>query len=84
MDFTNEFVPYVALAVILWAIRETKKVSNKWIPILAVVLGIGYAFWEEGNLTPLILLKGAQYGLLAVGSVAAVKYFLETHKPYKN
>jgi Phage holin family Hol44, in holin superfamily V len=83
MDFTQEFLPYLGLAVILWAIRETQKVDNKWIPIIAVLLGVLYAFWEFGGVNPLAFLKGLQYALLGVGSVAAVKYFLETHKPYK-
>ncbi|MGM0807621.1 MAG: hypothetical protein ACQET8_23220 [Bacillota bacterium] len=83
MDFITEFVPYLALAVILWALRETKKVSNKWIPLIGVVLGIIYASWEVGGFTPKSFLNGCQYGILGVGSVAAIKYFLETHKPYK-
>ncbi len=83
MDFTSEFLPYLALAVILWAIRETNKVDNKWIPIIAVVLGIFYASWEVGGFTPKSMINGCQYALLGVGSVAAVKYFLETHRPYR-
>jgi Phage holin family Hol44, in holin superfamily V len=83
MDFTTEFLPYLALAVILWSIRETKKVSNTWIPLIAVVLGVLYASWEAGGISPKSFINGCQYALLGVGSVAAVKYFLETHKPYK-
>jgi hypothetical protein len=83
MDLTTEFVPYLALAVILWAIRETQKVDNKWIPVIGLVLGVLYAFWEVEGITSKAFLNGCQYGLLGVGSVAAVKYFLETHKPYK-
>lgn len=83
IDFTSEFLPYLGLAVILWAIRETQKVSNKWIPIIALVFGVLYAFWEAGGMTPLAFLKGCQYALLGVGAVAGIKYFLETHQPYK-
>ncbi len=48
MDFMNDFAPYVGLAVILYAIRETGQVSNKYIPIVAILLGVPFAFWEQG------------------------------------
>jgi prepilin signal peptidase PulO-like enzyme (type II secretory pathway) len=77
MDFSTEFVPYIALAAVLFAIRETKKIDNKWLPLVGIVIGVLYAFWESGNFSSHTFLNGCQYGILGVGSVAAVKYFLE-------
>lgn len=85
MDFTSEFLPYIALAVVLWAIRETQKVENKWIPVIALILGVLYAFWEAKGYSPEAFRKGVQYALLGIGSVAGIKYFLETkNKQYNN
>ncbi|MDN4525309.1 phage holin family protein [Fictibacillus fluitans] len=81
-DFTSDFVPYVALAVILFAIRETNKVSNKWIPLLAVFLGVLYAFWETG-VKPEAFVQGCKYALLGIGTVAGIKYFLASREDNK-
>lgn len=75
MDFFNDFVPYVGLAVILYAIRQLD-VPNKYIPLMAIVLSVPYAFWEQG-INPESFIDGLQYALLAVGTVAGIKYFLE-------
>jgi hypothetical protein len=77
MDFINEFAPYVGLAVILYAIRQTNKLPNKYIPTVAIVLGVLYAFWEATAFTPAAFLTGLQYALLGVGTVAGIKYYLE-------
>lgn len=76
MDFMNDFAPYVGLAVILYAIRQTGQVSNKYIPIVAIALGVPFAFWEQG-VSPESFVHGLQYALLGVGTVAGIKYFLE-------
>ncbi|MDM5336228.1 phage holin family protein [Fictibacillus enclensis] len=77
MDIINDFAPYVGLAVILYAIRQTSKVSNRYIPIVAVVLGVLYSFWESG-VSPHTTLIGLKYALLGIGTVAGVKYFIES------
>lgn len=76
MDFLTEFTPYAGLAVVLYAIRQTKRVSNRFIPIIAVILGVAFAFWQKG-VTPSATIDGLQYALLGIGTVAGIKYFLE-------
>lgn len=79
MDIISDFAPYVGLAVILYAIRQTERFSNKYIPIAAVVLGVLYAFWEAGAATPEATLVGLKYALLGIGTVAGVKYSIENN-----
>lgn len=77
MDFVNEFAPYIGLAVILYAIRQTKTLPNAYVPTVAIVLGVSFSFWESGTITPEAFITGLQYALLGVGSVAGIKYFLQ-------
>ncbi|MFG6494909.1 phage holin family protein [Fictibacillus sp. UD] len=77
MDFMTDFAPYVGLAVVLYAIRQTERFSNQYIPIVAVVLGVLYAFWEAGGATPEATLVGLKYALLGIGTVAGIKYSIE-------
>jgi hypothetical protein len=72
-----EFAAYIGLAFLLYVIRQTDKVPNKYIPIVAVVLGISFSILESGFFNFDVLMKGLQYALLGVGSVATVKYYLE-------
>jgi hypothetical protein len=76
----QDFTPYVALAVILYAIRQTKKVPNAYIPSVAIVLGVLYSFWEAGKVNPTAFINGIQYALYGIGTVASIKYFLQTKK----
>ncbi|CDQ20960.1 hypothetical protein SAMN05192559_106240 [Halobacillus karajensis] len=76
MDFLTDFTPYAGLAVLLYAVRQTNKVSNRYIPIIAVVLGIAFAYWQQG-ISPGTTVEGLKYALLGIGTVAGVKYFLE-------
>jgi hypothetical protein len=78
MDFITDFSPYVGLAVILYAIRQTDRMSNKYIPIVAVVLGVLYSFWDSGGASPGATLEGLKYALLGIGTVAGVKYSIES------
>lgn len=77
MDFTTDFAPYVGLAFILYALRQTKTVPNTYIPIAAILLGVPFSFWENGGFTPEAFVQGLQYALLGIGTVAGIKYFLE-------
>jgi hypothetical protein len=79
MNLLTTFTPYVGLAVILYAIRQTNRVSNRYIPIFAVVLGVLYAFWQDGKATPAGLLVGLQYALYGIGTVASIKYFITSN-----
>lgn len=77
MEFLTDFGPYVGLAVILYAIRQTNKLPNAYVPTVAIVLGILFAFWEARAFTPAAFLTGLQYALLGIGTVAGIKYYLE-------
>jgi hypothetical protein len=72
-----EFTAYVALAVLLYAIREATNISNRYIPIVAVVLGVAFSILESGAFSFDVLVNGLKYALYGVGSVAAIKYALE-------
>jgi hypothetical protein len=72
-----DFTAYLALAVVLYAIREATKVSNRYIPSIAIVLGVLFAAFEAGGFDYNVLLNGIKYALLGVGSVAVIKYQFE-------
>lgn len=72
MDFTA----YVALAVVLYAIRQATGIHNRFIPLTAIILGIAFAMFEYKDFTFDIMLKGIQYALYGVGTVATIKYGL--------
>jgi hypothetical protein len=73
----ENFTAYLALAVILYAIRQATNVSNRFIPSIAVVLGVLLAAFEAGGFNYNVLLSGILYALLGIGSVATIKYQLE-------
>jgi hypothetical protein len=75
--FSIEFSAYVALALLLYAIREATGISNRYIPITAVVLGVAFSTFENNAFSFDVLVKGLQYALYGIGSVAAIKYALE-------
>ncbi|REJ21510.1 MAG: hypothetical protein C6W54_17695 [Bacillaceae bacterium] len=72
-----EFTAYVALAVLLYAIRQATNLSNRYIPIVAVVLGVAFSIFEASAFSFEVLVNGLKYALYAIGSVAAIKYALE-------
>ncbi|MDR9794343.1 hypothetical protein ACTHHL_00200 [Aeribacillus composti] len=72
-----EFTAYVALAVLLYAIRQATNLSNRYIPIVAVVLGVAFSIFEASAFSFEVLVKGLKYALYGIGSVAAIKYALE-------
>jgi len=72
-----DFTAYLAIAVLLYAIREATQVSNRYIPVIAIVLGVGFAAFEQAGFNYGVLIAGIQYALLGIGSVAAIKYQLE-------
>lgn len=74
---TVDFTAYLAIAFILYAIRQATRLSNRYIPVVALALGVAYSAFEAGSFGPDILIGGIQYALYGVGSVAAIKYALE-------
>lgn len=74
-----EFTAYVALAVILYAIREASGISNRYIPSVAIVLGVAFACLESG-VSYDALINGVKYGAYGVATVASIKYALEARQ----
>ncbi|KYD26173.1 hypothetical protein [Parageobacillus toebii] len=72
-----EFTAYFALAVLLYAIRQATSLSNRYIPITAVVLGVAFSILESETFSFHVLVTGLQYALYGIGSVASIKYALE-------
>lgn len=72
-----EFTAYVGIAVVLYAIRQATGIDNKYIPLVAIVLGVTFASFESGFFDSDVILRGLQYALYGVGSVAGIKYLLE-------
>ncbi|WP_078544247.1 hypothetical protein [Litchfieldia alkalitelluris] len=69
-----EYTAYVALAVMLYAIRQATGISNRYIPLTAVILGLVFAMLEYKTFNYDVLLTGIKYGLYGVGTVATIKY----------
>ncbi|WP_232467199.1 phage holin family protein [Anoxybacillus flavithermus] len=55
-----EFTAYVALAVLLYAIREATNIPNRYIPIVAVVLGVAFSIFEKNAFSFEVLVQGLQ------------------------
>ncbi|MEK3645806.1 hypothetical protein [Aeribacillus sp. FSL M8-0235] len=72
-----EFTAYVALAVLLYAIRQATNLSNRYIPIVAVLLGVAFSIFENNAFSFEVMVNGLQYALYGIGSVASIKYALE-------
>ncbi|MCP8617180.1 phage holin family protein [Salirhabdus salicampi] len=69
-----EFTAYVALAFILYAIRRASRISNRYIPLIGIFLGLGFAVLEAKAFNFEIMLSGLKYALYGVGTVAGIKY----------
>ncbi|MCA1031653.1 hypothetical protein LCL95_11515 [Bacillus timonensis] len=70
------FTAYVALAVVLYAIRQATGISNKYIPLTAVVLGVAFSMLQFKAFDFQVMMTGIQYGLYGIGTVASIKYTL--------
>jgi beta-xylosidase len=80
-QFINvEFTSYVALAVLMFAVRQAVNISNRMIPLLSIVLGFLFAWAESKHIDFKTLLDGIQYALYATGSVAAFHYIKSDDK----
>jgi hypothetical protein len=72
-----DFGAYVALAFILYVIRESGRVPNSLIPVVGLFLGLGFAFFEFLHFDFKVMLEGIKYAMLGVGTVAGIKYAQE-------
>ncbi|TCP19761.1 hypothetical protein EV207_15819 [Scopulibacillus darangshiensis] len=75
--FSIDFGAYIALAFVLYAIRQATGIPNRFIPLVGLILGFLYAWYDAGTVTPQVILTGVKYALYGVGSVATVKYAIE-------
>jgi hypothetical protein len=75
--FSIEFTVYVAFAFLLYAIREATNIPNRYIPIVAVALGVAFSFLESSAFSFDVLINGLRYALYGIGTVATIKYALE-------
>jgi hypothetical protein len=72
-----DFGAYVALAFILYVIRESGKVPNSLIPVVGLFLGLAFALFEYMHFDFDVMLEGIKYAMLGVGTVAGIKYAQE-------
>jgi len=80
-----EYTAYVALAVVLYAIRQATGISNRYVPLTAVVLGISFAMLEFNTFNFQVLMEGIRYALYGIGTVATIKYiFTKSIRKSKN
>lgn len=71
------FTMYMGMAFVLYAIRETNVVPTRFLPLVAIALGLLYScFVEFKAFDERSVVAGIRLGLLGIGSVATVKYFL--------
>jgi hypothetical protein len=75
--FSIEFTVYVAFAFLLYAIREATNIPNRYIPIVAVALGVAFSILESSAFSFDVLINGLRYALYGIGTVATIKYALE-------
>jgi len=73
------------LAVLLYAIREATGISNRYVPLTAVILGISFAMLEFKAFNFYVLIEGIRYALYGIGTVATIKYvFAKNIRKSKN
>jgi hypothetical protein len=75
--FSIQFTVYVAFAFLLYAIREATNIPNRYIPIVASILGVAFSALEKGAFSFDVLIDGLRYALYGIGTVATIKYALE-------
>ncbi|WP_200816452.1 hypothetical protein [Salirhabdus sp. Marseille-P4669] len=69
-----QFSAYVALAFLLYAIRRATKISKRYLPVIAVLLGVGLAALEEMAFNFEVMMTGIKYALYAVVIVFGGKF----------
>lgn len=70
IDITKWIIPIVAVAVyvICEVVKSTKLIDNtRWIPGLAIVLGIVFSFWNSESVSFLAFVQGLASGWCAIG-----------------
>ncbi len=57
----------VAVYIICAVVKKAELIRDKWIPLLAGVLGVLFAFWMFKNFTFNVFLQGLASGFAATG-----------------
>ncbi|WP_306010528.1 hypothetical protein [Bacillus sp. MMSF_3328] len=71
------FTVYIGMAFVLYAIRETNTIPTRFLPLVAIVIGLLYSCLVEFKaFDERSVVAGIRLALLGIGSVATVKYFL--------
>lgn len=82
MDLTflsNYFVP-VIIGICLclgYGIKQVNFISNKWIPIILMLIGLLLNVWLQHGISPEIILSGMLSGLASTGLHQAFKQLIE-------
>ncbi|HBF9359402.1 TPA: phage holin family protein [Clostridioides difficile] len=85
MDNLISFIPeqllllVVALNVLGFGFKKYKQLDNKYIPIILLVLGIGFSIWMLG-LNPVAVLQGVICWGVAIGINQTYKQLKEENK----
>ena len=71
--FTLTFGIYIALAFVIYAIRRALKLPKRFLPILAIVLGIFFSCFQDEKINFDTTLRGIEYAIYGVGLVETMK-----------
>jgi len=63
---TIHFGVYMALAFVLYAIRRALKISRRYLPILAIGLGLLFSWLEGWGITYETTLRGIEYAFYMI------------------
>ena len=89
MDLTflsNYFVP-VIIGICLclgYGIKQVNFISNKWIPIILMLIGLLLNVWLQHGISPEIILSGMLSGLASTGLHQAFKQLIERKEDTDN
>ena len=89
MDLTflsNYFVP-VIIGICLclgYGIKQVNSISNKWIPIILMLIGLLLNVWLQHGISPEIILSGMLSGLASTGLHQAFKQLIERREDTDN
>ncbi|HHI5793441.1 TPA: phage holin family protein [Clostridioides difficile] len=85
MDNLISFIPeqllllVVALNVLGFGFKKYKQLDNKYIPVVLLILGIGFSIWMLG-LNPVAVLQGVICWGVAIGINQTYKQFKDGEK----
>jgi len=79
---TIHFGVYVALAFVLYAIRRALKISRRYLPILAIGLGLLFSWLEGWEIAYETTLRGIKYALYSIGTIETIRaiFIIEDEK----